>query len=151
MTVVTGIIIGLIIGWVVEWIIDWLFWRRRNATDDAETSRMQTELFDSNATIKQLQERLSDADITIASLRQELAELSNKLSNKKDRLELVKGIGAVFAKKLNDAGITSFAQLAEQTPEKVLEIIQPQEWQKIEADAWIAQAKTFVEQSQKGA
>ncbi len=151
MTVFTGIIIGLIIGWVVEWIIDWLFWRRRNAASDAEISRMQREFQDSDATIKQLQDRLADSDATISALRQQLAELSAKVSNKKDRLEMVKGIGAVFAKKLNDAGITTFEQLAQQSPERIREIIQPQEWQKVEPEAWIAQAKSFAEQAQKGA
>ncbi len=151
MTFTTGIIIGLIIGWVVEWIIDWLFWRKRDTTDSAEVTRMQSDLLDSDATIKQLQNRLADSDATIASLRQQLAELSAKVAGRKDRLEMVKGIGAVFAKKLNDAGINTFEDLAQQTPERIREIIQPQEWQKVEPEMWIEQAKTFAEQAQKGA
>ncbi|HFB52151.1 MAG TPA: hypothetical protein ENJ48_00530 [Anaerolineae bacterium] len=151
MTFTTGIIIGLIIGWVVEWIIDWLFWRKRDTTDSAEVTRMQSDLLDSDATIKQLQNRLADSDATIASLRQQLAELSAKVAGRKDRLEMVKGIGAVFAKKLNDAGINMFEDLAQQTPERIREIIQPQEWQKVEPEMWIEQAKTFAEQAQKGA
>ncbi len=151
MTFITGIIIGLIIGWVVEWIIDWLFWRKRDATSGTDVARMQSDLLDSDATIKQLQDRLADSDATIASLRQQLAELSAKVAEQKDRLERVKGIGAVFAKKLNDAGITTFEQLAQQTPERIREIIQPQEWQKVEPEVWIEQAKSFAEQTKKGA
>ncbi len=151
MTFFTGIIIGLIIGWVVEWVIDWLFWRKRDATGNAEISRMQADLLDSDATIKQLQNRLADSDATIAELRRQIAELSAKVATRKDRLEMVKGIGAVFAKKLNDAGISTFEQLAQQTPERIREIIQPQEWQKVEPEVWIEQAKSFAEQAKKGA
>ena len=151
MTTFTAVIIGLILGWVIEWIIDWLFWRKRAATDSTERSRMQSDLLDSDTTIKQLQARLADSDATIASLRRQLQELSAQTATRKDRLEMVKGIGAVFAKKLNDAGITTFEELAQQTPERIRDIIQPQEWQKVEPEAWIAQAKTFAEQAKKGA
>jgi predicted flap endonuclease-1-like 5' DNA nuclease len=53
-----------------------------------------------------------------------------------DDLTRVDGIGVVFAKRLNQAGITRFAQLAQTTPDALHEIIKPEDWQKIEFDHW---------------
>ena len=66
----------------------------------------------------------------------------------KDPLEKIEGIGPVYAKRLNEAGIFSFWQLAEQTPERVREIINPKEWQKIEPESWIAQARAMADPDQ---
>lgn len=63
-----------------------------------------------------------------------------------DNLEEINGIGIVFAKRLNEAGIYTFAQLAEQTPERLREVIKPEAWQKIEPEQWIAEAKGFAAQ-----
>jgi predicted flap endonuclease-1-like 5' DNA nuclease len=60
---------------------------------------------------------------------------------RKDRLEEINGIGPVFARRFNEAGIYTFAELAELTPERVHEIVHTEEWQKIDPDAWIAEAK----------
>ena len=61
-----------------------------------------------------------------------------------DNLVDINGIGIVFAKRLNQAGIYTFAQLAESTPERIKEIINPEEWQKIEPESWIAQANELA-------
>ncbi|RME43367.1 MAG: hypothetical protein D6796_13205 [Caldilineae bacterium] len=58
-----------------------------------------------------------------------------------DRLEDISGIGPAFARRLHEAGVHTFAELARLTPRQVRDIIQPQNWQKIEPDIWIAQAK----------
>lgn len=79
----------------------------------------------------------------LATARNNLNELQTKLAAQpaapvvQDRLEEIKGIGRVFAQKLNAAGIHTFADLAAQTPEHLREIIganrasstiQPAEW-----------------------
>lgn len=159
-----GLIIGLIVGWIIEWVIDLLFWRR----DDAglqeklvaaqeknqslqiqleECKSHQTQMARANGDLQHCQQQLADAENTIDQLRAQLNELAAKIPTEKDRLERVKGIGAVFAKRLNDAGIHTFAQLSEQSPERVREIINPEEWQKIEPESWVSQAKTLAEQT----
>jgi predicted flap endonuclease-1-like 5' DNA nuclease len=60
---------------------------------------------------------------------------------RRDNLEVIDGIGPTYAKRLNEAGILSFAQLAELTPEQIREIIKPAAWQKIDAESWISQAE----------
>ncbi|MCU0492391.1 MAG: DUF3141 domain-containing protein [Chloroflexaceae bacterium] len=62
-----------------------------------------------------------------------------------DRLTDINGIGASYAKKLNDGGIFTFAALAACTPEQVLAIIKPAAWQKLDVASWIEQARAFTE------
>ncbi len=61
-----------------------------------------------------------------------------------DNLEEINGIGEVYARKLSDAGITTFAQLAAAAPERLREILQPEDWQKFEPEAWSAEAAEFA-------
>lgn len=57
-----------------------------------------------------------------------------------DDLTRIRGIGPVFQKRLQEAGIRTFAQLAGLRPERLREIVATAEWQKIEPERWIAEA-----------
>lgn len=135
-----GLFAGLIIGWVIEWVIDWRYWRSEHRADIDEESRLRRELESARLEINRLQSQLTTAAAPIAA-----AEFPPA-----DRLHEINGIGQVFAKRLNDAGITTFAQLSTLSSERLREIIQPQEWQSIDFAAWIAQAHTLAQKSQKG-
>ncbi len=78
----------------------------------------------------------------IASLKAELAALmlSPKAPVDRDRLVKIDGVGDVYEHRLNSAGIWTFAQLSQMSVEAVLNLIQPEEWQKIEPDQWILEA-----------
>ena len=67
----------------------------------------------------------------------------------KDPLEKIDGIGPVYEAKLWGAGILTFLQLSQSTPERVLEIIKPEEWQKLDVVAWIAEAGQFARGEKK--
>ncbi|GJM42914.1 MAG: hypothetical protein DHS20C20_31960 [Ardenticatenaceae bacterium] len=143
-----GIVIGLILGWVLEWVIDWLFWRRQ---DEPVAATRSIDL--------DLQGKLAALEAEKESLATRLQELLNKepevvikevvkeVMVKQDRLQKIHGVGDVFARRFNDAGVYSFSQLANLTPERAREIINPEEWQAIEPDQWISEAKQFAEQS----
>lgn len=149
MNFAVGIIIGLIAGWVIEWIIDWIFWRRDDGQDPALPEKLrqaEAEAEQLRTRLKEHEAALADSNETIDSLRAQLDELAGQVPQKEDRLERVKGIGAVFAAKLKAAGIHSYTQLAEQSPQRIREIIQPEEWQRIDPEAWIAQAREMAEQ-----
>lgn len=174
MNLFAGIIIGIAIGWLIEWVIDWLFWRQddsdvqeklRAAEADLEKYRaesagaaekmrqlearnaeLQQKLDAAEKSISDFTAQVADAGLTIDDLRAQLEGMAQKVPQAEDQLERVKGIGAVFAGRLKAAGIHTFAQLAQLTPERVEEIINPEEWQKIEADAWIEEAARFAAQ-----
>ena len=150
MNLIVGILIGLIAGWVVEWFIDWRFWRRAEpeAQLQEKLRQAENEVEKLRSQLDESQAIVADAELTVEDLRQQLDELARQSSQPEDRLERVKGIGTVFAGKLKNAGVRTFAQLADQSPERIMQIIQPEEWQKIEPEAWIAQARKLAEQQQ---
>jgi predicted flap endonuclease-1-like 5' DNA nuclease/predicted nucleic acid-binding Zn-ribbon protein len=120
--------------------------------------------------LEDVQRKLSDAESSISrlgvlesqhvALRQQIAELTlfrdravgleheleklraDLIEARKvpDDLTRVDGIGAVFAKRLNLAGITRFSQLAQTPPDALHEIIKPEDWQKIEFEHWTEDA-----------
>ena len=62
----------------------------------------------------------------------------------RDKLETIKGIGKVYATRLNEAGIFSFSAIAQQSPERLAEIAQLKEWQAAAPADWIEQAKQLM-------
>ena len=58
-----------------------------------------------------------------------------------DRLEAIKGIGPVFAKRLNTAGVFTYRDLASREPEQLIEIVKARPGQIGEIKEWIEQAK----------
>lgn len=88
MSIPGAIVLGLLIGWLIEWVIDWFYWRRPKAGPAAAPA--------------------------------ELAPLPKQPRSKKppanpDDLTAIKGIGPVISKRLNDAGIYTYEQLASLT------------------------------------
>lgn len=88
----------------------------------------------------------------LATARTNLNELQTKLAAQPvapvvpDRLEEIKGIGRVFAQKLNAAGINTFADLAAQTPEHLRAIIGANRASStIQPAEWIQQAQQLVQ------
>ncbi len=56
-----------------------------------------------------------------------------------DDLTQINGIGPAYARRLNEAGITTYSQLSALSPEQVREMAQLGEWQG-EPEEWIEQA-----------
>lgn len=63
----------------------------------------------------------------------------------RDPLIDIDGIGPVYERKLFDAGVYTFEDLAALTPEQVREIIAPQRWQEIDPASWIAEARQLAQ------
>lgn len=66
----------------------------------------------------------------------------------RDELKRINGIGPVFEKRLYEAGINSFAELAALSPERIHEIINVEGTTEkmFIPESWIAQARTFAEE-----
>jgi predicted flap endonuclease-1-like 5' DNA nuclease len=142
-----GLVTGLILGWVIEWFIDWRFWRR--------------ELYASLQTESQWRRELQAAQREVAELRTQLAQLSasapagetssvlpNTADLPQDQLEVINGVDPAFAQRLHMAGVYTFAQLSELSPERLLEIIHPEPGQAVDPGAWIAQARQLAQKNQ---
>jgi predicted flap endonuclease-1-like 5' DNA nuclease len=63
-----------------------------------------------------------------------------------DNLTRINGIGPVYRRKLHEAGVGTFAQLAASTPEELTAIIQPAEYQKPAFAQWITDAGLLAAQ-----
>jgi predicted flap endonuclease-1-like 5' DNA nuclease len=91
--------------------------------------------------------RLAEDDVAaeLARLRAELEEERRThlllRGSRRDPLIDINGIGPVYEKRLNAAGIQTFAELAALTPERIRAIIKPENWQLIEPDKWIEEAR----------
>jgi predicted flap endonuclease-1-like 5' DNA nuclease len=87
-------ILGLLIGWLIEWLIDYFYWRRRYGEQQAP-SRMEK-----------------------ANVRRAMSAAGVEQPHVKvvpDDLKVIKGIGPVIERKLNEAGIYTFEQLGNLT------------------------------------
>jgi predicted flap endonuclease-1-like 5' DNA nuclease len=61
-------------------------------------------------------------------------------SARKDRLEAIRGIGPVYARRLNEGGVYTFADLAALSTDQVLDIIGATRLP-VEPEAWIKEAR----------
>jgi len=134
MNMVVGLVIGLLAGWLIEWVIDWVFWRKSNKNSQQQLAASQD--------AHELREKLTQAEATIRELQAKLASMS---ARQPDRLEKIHGIGSVFARRFNEAGVTTFADLANLNPNDVRQIIAAEEWQKIDPESWVNEAKKLAD------
>ena len=88
-------ILGLLIGWLIEWLIDYFYWRKRYV--DKEVALPSRNTTRNRGSIAGDVESPSPARV------------------KPDDLKVIKGIGPVIERKLNDAGIYTFEQLGDLT------------------------------------
>lgn len=88
-------ILGLLIGWLIEWLIDYIYWRRRYAEKEVVSAR----------------QTMSESRVASVSTVESLPAVKAA----PDDLKIVKGIGPVIERKLNDAGIYTFEQLGNLT------------------------------------
>jgi predicted flap endonuclease-1-like 5' DNA nuclease len=133
---------------------------QRLMTAEAEVSRLQAELAENRQRLATVERELQAAQAKVKETEParetppaELnppAKRTAKATKKvrRDQLEQIKGIGAVFARRLNEAGIHTFAQLAELSPDRTREIVDVDEWQKIEPEKWIEEARELGEKDE---
>ena len=90
--------------------------------------------------VEEVIEEISEAVADEPAVEEELVAEERAAPAGADDLTAIKGIGPKFAETLHAAGITTFAALAELSPERLEEIVQPAAWQKVDFADWVAQA-----------
>ena len=133
MTVVAMFVVGLLIGWLAEWAIDWYYWRGRIGRVADENTGLREQL----ASLKRKKNpvRLSAKNIPIID------------ADGNDNFQAIKGVGPVFAKRLNDAGVLTFEKLSQMKSgqlEEILGTLYKRFFSKQETI--LAQAKEFARQ-----
>ncbi|MCA9955552.1 MAG: hypothetical protein KC434_12570 [Anaerolineales bacterium] len=91
------------------------------------------------------QEKLQTADKRIRKLQDTVEDVHTKISySGKNELQLIRGIGPAYARRLNEFGIHSFSELAECQPEQIATIIKKKNWQAVDIQDWIDEAKALA-------
>jgi large subunit ribosomal protein L21 len=88
-------ILGLLIGWLIEWLIDYFYWRRRYPQKEIAST--------------------PQARATAVAVPEPAPEPPPAARTAPDDLKIIKGIGPVIERKLNEAGIYTFGQLGDLT------------------------------------
>ena len=133
MNVIAMFVLGLLLGWLAEWAIDWYYWRGRIGRVADENTGLREQL----ASLKRKQNpvRLSAKNIPIID------------ADGNDNFQAIKGVGPVFAKRLNDAGVLTFEKLSQMKSgqlEEILGTLYKRFFSKQETI--LAQAKEFARQ-----
>lgn len=117
MNLLAALVLGLLIGWIIEWVIDWFYWRGRIVGAANENASLKEH-------IAALEEDRRNRPLTVdAKGNAKSTLLTDKDGN--DNFQAIKGIGPAFSKRLHDAGIHTFEQLSQLTPEQMEEILGP--------------------------
>jgi predicted flap endonuclease-1-like 5' DNA nuclease len=96
-------VLGLLIGWLIEWVIDYYYWRRRSSEGDPVPARGSSAV-----------RRAASGD---EATSQPAARIIS------DDLKIIKGIGPVIERRLNEAGIQTFEQLGSLTVAQLRRIL----------------------------
>lgn len=72
--------------------------------------------------------------------RSAVGEVAKPSAPALDDLTRIRGIGPVYQRRLREAGIRTFRQLAQTPPEKLREIVAAANWQKVEPERWVEEA-----------
>ena len=104
---------GILLGWLIEWIIDLVYWRKRYQLAESKQKQCKEHI-----TALELEvERLKKSQTSGATVEVPRVEIIP------DDLKIIKGIGPVIQKKLNEAGIYTFEQLGAISVERLREIL----------------------------
>jgi predicted flap endonuclease-1-like 5' DNA nuclease len=133
MNTVAMVILGLLIGWLAEWAIDWVYWRGRIGEIATENTTLKERITALEA--KKNQRLLSAKNVPLTD------------ADGNDNFQAIKGIGPVFAKRLKEAGVTTFKELS-QLKSKQLEEILGSLYKRFfsKQEKILAQAKEFAKQ-----
>jgi len=116
----------------------------------AQVTKIESELTTTQAQVTQLTSEISKSAVPSETpqpaVSKEIAIDPSPAPAKPDDIEEIKGIGPVFAQRLNEAGIYTFADLLKLTPEQITDIVTKGErTYAIDAEDWLKQARTLAE------
>jgi predicted flap endonuclease-1-like 5' DNA nuclease len=166
------LVAGFLIGWLVEWGLDNQYRRMRergpggesrqdlDALSDVvhgalagcqqEVSTLRGELHDHEIELQEQGDELQRRRAELDRRRAEMQELRQEYERYRvahpDDLTVIRGIGRTYQHRLSEAGLRTYAHLAATTPERIGEALGTKNWQRLNLQSWIDQARELVEQ-----
>lgn len=141
-------IFGLLYGWVIKIAFDRIY--RDNEIEDIRNENASLKDY-----IRTLETQLQPKSLESKSVKQAAARSQpqpveapapTQTKSKKDDLKVIKGIGPAIEKKLNQAGVHTFAALAELTVKELENILGSTKRLVQDEGSLIAQAKKLAKQ-----
>ena len=127
-------------GLAVSAVVGWLLFR------ESKRGKLAERLLVRSRVSEAVPEPMPEIKLPLDTLEEEVSTRPATPTGGDD-LTLIKDIGPRFAQALRDAGIVSFAQLSEMTPEALAERLAPYvvvRPQRIRSNDWIGQAKRLA-------
>lgn len=134
-----GFLVAFVVGMAV-----W-YWQKSTSADEGALDLLD-ELAKAKARIRELQRSGGQKETAVPThidIAQRSTGVQAHAPTQPDDLTAIRGIGPVYARRLQNAGIATFAALAAQEPEKIGQIVQIKMWQAASPAEWIAQAKAL--------
>ncbi|MFQ5612598.1 MAG: hypothetical protein ACE5H9_10750 [Anaerolineae bacterium] len=169
---VAGLFFGVVLGFILDWLIEEAVRRNRELVrqmdvvqqsagqlsgaaalnlpamtisgegDEIASQTLADFLRKRDEEVKQLQAELEQTEGSMDSLRQ---EFDAYVKTHPDNLTVIKGIGQVYQRKLRDIGINTYRQLADADKEWLHRMLDIKEWQQVNIESWINQARDWTQ------
>ncbi|MBK8899656.1 MAG: hypothetical protein IPM53_00610 [Anaerolineaceae bacterium] len=118
------------------------------AEQNARIATLEKQLHEAESVRQELEGakvKLQTADKHIQRLQDTVEDAHAMMSySGKNELELIRGIGPAYARRLNEFGIHSFSDLAKCEPEQIATIVKKKNWQALDIQKWIDEAKALA-------
>jgi len=133
-------ILGLIYGWLAKSVIDRIYQDNSTAGITRENAflRERVQSLEAQLEMRSLETRRATPTIVQAKPAQ--------TAKRKDDLKQIKGIGPAAERKLNEAGVSTFTDLARLTTQELQNILGSSKRVTQNAGAMISQAKKLIRQ-----
>ncbi len=146
---------AFVLGLLVGGLVDWIYWKRNQAGLENELSLAKNKLSTAEMSRAELERQLAALKVdpkTAASKADPLehVEVVEPPVQAADDLKVIKGIGPVISKKLNQAGIYTFRELGNMTPDRLREIVGDVIQRLANEDSLIQQAKILADKKDQG-
>lgn len=148
--------VGFVIG-ALLCVVLW-YYQKSTSSEDAALGLLD-ELAEEKRQVQALQRQADDeaaaprqpaSTETAAAPAETAAAPAAAAPDAADDLTAIRGIGPVYARRLQEAGIRTFAALAQQRPERVAELVGRKNWQAADPAEWIAAARALASSSSGG-
>jgi len=97
------------------------------------------------ASLKETEEKLQTSSSQLDNMQTALGRAKSQIKHTgKSQLQIIKGVGPATERKLKAAGIVTVADLAEETPERLREILNLKPTSRMKPEAWIAEAQQLA-------
>jgi predicted flap endonuclease-1-like 5' DNA nuclease len=154
---------GAIVGFISEWLIDEAYRKNRELqrqlggrvsatlglaasvgeqSGDTASETLADFLRKRDEELRELREQLEGADAKLDTLQDEFEVYQR---THPDDLTVIKGIGSVYQWKLRDTGFNTYKQLATADPDQLRRMLDIKNWQRVNIEAWIEQARDWAQ------